>query len=78
MVATTVTALTTPTAVKRKAEREVNPKRNDEEPPKKRAPLLSLDGMPRVRLEDNPLRKKRKLFDTNEEPVIVKKKVNIT
>ncbi|XP_028273488.1 lysine (K)-specific demethylase 2Bb isoform X1 [Parambassis ranga] len=79
MVATTtVTALTTPTAVKRKAEREVIPKRNDEEPPKKRAPLLSLDGIPRVRLEDNPLRKKRKLFDTNEEPVIVKKKKKLS
>nr|XP_019937456.1 PREDICTED: lysine-specific demethylase 2B-like isoform X3 [Paralichthys olivaceus] len=75
MVATaTVTALTTTSAVKRKAEREDVPKRNDEEPPKKRPPLLSLDGTPRPRLEDNPLRKKRKLFDTNDEPVIVKKK----
>uniref|UniRef100_A0AAQ5XJC0 Lysine-specific demethylase 2B n=1 Tax=Amphiprion ocellaris TaxID=80972 RepID=A0AAQ5XJC0_AMPOC len=59
----------------RKAEREVISKRNDEEPPKKRPPLLSLDGIPRPRLEDNPLRKKRKLFDTNDEPVIMKKKV---
>ena len=76
MVATaTVTALTTTTAVKRKAEREEISKRKDEEPPKKRPPLLSLDGSPRPRLEDNPLRKKRKLFDTNDEPVIVKKKV---
>lgn len=76
MVATaTVTALTTTSAVKRKAEREECPKRKEEEPPKKRPPLLSLDGMPRPRLEDNPLRKKRKLFDTNDEPVIVKKKV---
>uniref|UniRef100_A0A3B5AH14 Lysine-specific demethylase 2B n=1 Tax=Stegastes partitus TaxID=144197 RepID=A0A3B5AH14_9TELE len=58
-----------------KVEREVISKRNDEEPPKKRPPLLSLDGIPRPRLEDNPLRKKRKLFDTNDEPVIMKKKV---
>uniref|UniRef100_A0A7N8XB08 Lysine-specific demethylase 2B n=1 Tax=Mastacembelus armatus TaxID=205130 RepID=A0A7N8XB08_9TELE len=57
-----------------KAERDEIPKRKDEEPPKKRPPLLSLDGTPRPRLEDNPLRKKRKLFDTNDEPVIVKKK----
>lgn len=77
MVATaTVTALTTTSAVKRKAEREEIPKRKEEEPPKKRPPLLSLDGTPRPRLEDNPLRKKRKLFDTNDEPVIVKKKVS--
>uniref|UniRef100_A0AAX7V5J2 Lysine-specific demethylase 2B n=1 Tax=Astatotilapia calliptera TaxID=8154 RepID=A0AAX7V5J2_ASTCA len=47
------------------------------EPPKKRPPLLSLDGMPRPRLEDNPLRKKRKLFDTNDEPSFVKKKVRL-
>uniref|UniRef100_A0A8C9YYG7 Lysine-specific demethylase 2B n=1 Tax=Sander lucioperca TaxID=283035 RepID=A0A8C9YYG7_SANLU len=52
----------------RKAEREEIPKRKEEEPPKKRPPLLSLDGTPRPRLEDNPLRKKRKLFDTNDEP----------
>uniref|UniRef100_A0A8C4E108 Lysine-specific demethylase 2B n=1 Tax=Dicentrarchus labrax TaxID=13489 RepID=A0A8C4E108_DICLA len=58
-----------------KAERDECPKRKEEEPPKKRPPLLSLDGTPRPRLEDNPLRKKRKLFDTNDEPVIVKKKV---
>uniref|UniRef100_A0A8C6PF72 Lysine-specific demethylase 2B n=1 Tax=Nothobranchius furzeri TaxID=105023 RepID=A0A8C6PF72_NOTFU len=58
---TTVTALTTTSAVKRKTEREVVPKRNDEEPPKKRPPLLTLEGLPRARLEDNPLRKKRKL-----------------
>lgn len=76
MVATaTVTALTSTSAVKRKAEREEISKRKDEEPPKKRPPLLSLDGSPRPRLEDNPLRKKRKLFDTNDEPIIVKKKV---
>lgn len=66
---------TTTSAVKRKAERDVIAKKNDEEPPKKRPPLLTLDGMARPRLEDNPLRKKRKLFDTNDEPIIVKKKV---
>ncbi|XP_054600276.2 lysine (K)-specific demethylase 2Bb isoform X3 [Nothobranchius furzeri] len=71
---TTVTALTTTSAVKRKTEREVVPKRNDEEPPKKRPPLLTLEGLPRARLEDNPLRKKRKLFETNDEPILVKKK----
>uniref|UniRef100_A0A3P9P5B9 Lysine-specific demethylase 2B n=1 Tax=Poecilia reticulata TaxID=8081 RepID=A0A3P9P5B9_POERE len=57
-----------------KAEREVTLKKNDEEPPKKRPPLLALDSLPRTRLEDNPLRKKRKLFDTNDEPIILKKK----
>ncbi|KAF3849136.1 hypothetical protein F7725_015633 [Dissostichus mawsoni] len=68
----TVTALTATSALKRKAEREEVPKRKDDEPPKKRPPLLSLDGTPRPRIEDNPLRKKRKLFDTNDEPVIKK------
>nr|XP_061800550.1 lysine-specific demethylase 2B-like [Nerophis lumbriciformis] len=53
---------------KRKAERE-------EEFPKKRPPLLSLDGSPRSRQEENPLRKKRKLFDTQDEPVDVKRKL---
>lgn len=72
-----VPVLTATSAVKRKAEREVIPKRNDEEPLKKRPPLLSLDALPRPRLEDNPLRKKRKLFETNDEPVIVKKKVRV-
>uniref|UniRef100_A0A8C7Y1J7 Lysine-specific demethylase 2B n=1 Tax=Oryzias sinensis TaxID=183150 RepID=A0A8C7Y1J7_9TELE len=52
------------------------PMKSEEEPPKKRPPLLSLDAMSRPRLEDNPLRKKRKLFETNDEPVIVKKKVS--
>uniref|UniRef100_A0A8C6PF07 Lysine-specific demethylase 2B n=1 Tax=Nothobranchius furzeri TaxID=105023 RepID=A0A8C6PF07_NOTFU len=60
-----------------KTEREVVPKRNDEEPPKKRPPLLTLEGLPRARLEDNPLRKKRKLFETNDEPILVKKKVRL-
>uniref|UniRef100_A0A3P9IV38 Lysine-specific demethylase 2B n=1 Tax=Oryzias latipes TaxID=8090 RepID=A0A3P9IV38_ORYLA len=64
----------TTSAVKRKVEQEVTSKRSEEEPPKKRPPLLSLDAMSRPRLEDNPLRKKRKLFETNDEPVIVKKK----
>uniref|UniRef100_A0A3Q3G7C4 Lysine-specific demethylase 2B n=1 Tax=Labrus bergylta TaxID=56723 RepID=A0A3Q3G7C4_9LABR len=58
-----------------KAEREECPKRKEDEPPKKRPPLLSLDGTPRPRLEDNPLRKKRKLFDTNDEPIINGKSV---
>ncbi|XP_051907376.1 lysine-specific demethylase 2B-like isoform X2 [Hippocampus zosterae] len=54
---------------KRKAER-------DEELPKKRPPLISLDGLPRPRLEENPLRKKRKLFDTQDEPDDVKRKLS--
>ncbi|CAG5867425.1 unnamed protein product [Menidia menidia] len=79
LVATaTVTALTSTSALKRKPEREAISKRNDEEPPKKRPPLLSLDGLPRPRLEDNPLRKKRKLFDTNDEPVMFKKKKKLS
>ncbi|XP_006788906.1 lysine-specific demethylase 2B isoform X3 [Neolamprologus brichardi] len=79
MVAPTpIAALTTTSAVKRKVERDVIAKKNDEEPPKKRPPLLSLDGMPRPRLEDNPLRKKRKLFDTNDEPSFVKKKKKLS
>lgn len=71
-----VTALTpTAVAVKRKAERDECPKKKEEEPPKKRPPLLALDVAPRPRLDDNPLRKKRKLFDTSEEPAMLKKKV---
>ncbi|XP_010778560.1 lysine (K)-specific demethylase 2Bb isoform X1 [Notothenia coriiceps] len=77
-IVATVTALTATSALKRKAEREEVPKRKDDEPPKKRPPLLSLDGTPRPRIEDNPLRKKRKLFDTNDEPVIVKKKKKLS
>ncbi|XP_044000584.1 lysine-specific demethylase 2B isoform X1 [Gambusia affinis] len=74
MATTPVTPLTTSSAVKRKAEREVILKKNDDEPPKKRPPLLALESLPRTRLEDNPLRKKRKLFDTNDEPIMLKKK----
>uniref|UniRef100_A0A8C5AEB8 [histone H3]-dimethyl-L-lysine(36) demethylase n=1 Tax=Gadus morhua TaxID=8049 RepID=A0A8C5AEB8_GADMO len=44
-----------------------------EEPVRKRTPMMSLEGAPRPRLEGNPLRKKRKLFDTNDEDVIKKK-----
>lgn len=69
----TVAALNTTCAVKRKAERDDCPKRKEEEPPKKRPSLPSLDAGPRPRLEDNPLRKKRNLFDTNEEPIMKKK-----
>ncbi|XP_030006990.1 lysine (K)-specific demethylase 2Bb isoform X1 [Sphaeramia orbicularis] len=72
-----VTALTPTSALKRKAEREEMSKRKDEEPVKKRPPLLALEGVPRPRLEENPLRKKRKLFDTNEEPDVKKKKKSI-
>uniref|UniRef100_A0A3B3Z6N9 PHD-type domain-containing protein n=1 Tax=Periophthalmus magnuspinnatus TaxID=409849 RepID=A0A3B3Z6N9_9GOBI len=61
-----------------KAEREDVPKRKDEEPPKKRPPLLSLESPARPRPEDNPLRKKRKLFDTNDEPILLKKKVPVS
>lgn len=72
----TATALNTTCAVKRKAERDDGPKRKEEEPPKKRPPLPPLEAVPRPRLEDNPLRKKRNLFDTSEEPSM-KKKVRV-
>ncbi|XP_055009402.1 lysine-specific demethylase 2B isoform X2 [Boleophthalmus pectinirostris] len=74
MPTASVTTMTTAPVLKRKAEREDVPKRKDEEPPKKRPPLLSLESTTRPRPEDNPLRKKRKLFDTNDEPVLLKKK----
>ncbi|XP_075901092.1 lysine (K)-specific demethylase 2Bb [Nelusetta ayraudi] len=72
-------------AVKRKLERDQEfPRKREEEeeegdeeeeePPKKRPLLSSLDVAPRLRLEDNPLRKKRKLFETGEDPVTVRKK----
>ncbi|XP_053741273.1 lysine-specific demethylase 2B isoform X1 [Synchiropus splendidus] len=70
----TLPTVTSTSAVKRKADRDETPKRKDEEPLKKRPPLLSLDSSPRPRLEDNPLRKKRKLFETNDEPTLKKKK----
>lgn len=66
--------VTSATAVKRKLERDDTPKRKVEEPPKKRPPMLSLDGTPRPKLEDNPLRKKRKLFDIKDDEPVVKKK----
>uniref|UniRef100_A0A8C7TPP5 Lysine-specific demethylase 2B n=1 Tax=Oncorhynchus mykiss TaxID=8022 RepID=A0A8C7TPP5_ONCMY len=60
-----------------KAERDDTPKRKAEEYPplKKRSPMLLPH--PRPRPEDNPLRKKRKLFDIKDEdePPVVKKKV---
>lgn len=65
-------------AVKRKLERdqEFPRKKEEEEEPLKKRPLLSvLDVAPRQRLEDNPLRKKRKLFETGEDPVAMRKKV---
>ncbi|XP_013986248.2 lysine-specific demethylase 2B isoform X5 [Salmo salar] len=68
----------TMTTVKRKAERDDTPKTKAEESPplKKRSPMLSLGGLPRPRPEDNPLRKKRMLFDIKDEdePPVVKKK----
>uniref|UniRef100_A0A8C7DUU8 Lysine-specific demethylase 2B n=1 Tax=Oncorhynchus kisutch TaxID=8019 RepID=A0A8C7DUU8_ONCKI len=52
-----------------KAERDDTPKTKAEESPplKKRSPMLSLGGLPRPRPEDNPLRKKRMLFDIKDE-----------
>ncbi|CAL8278747.1 unnamed protein product [Merluccius merluccius] len=45
-----------------------------EEPVRKRPPMMSPEGEePRPRLEDNPLRKKRKLFETNDEDDFNKK-----
>lgn len=57
-----------PTA-KRKAEREETPKRKPEEPPRKRPSLPLPDGLPQPRPEENPLRKKRKLFDKDPDPI---------
>ncbi|CAL9683430.1 unnamed protein product [Knipowitschia caucasica] len=56
----------------KRKEREDLSTRTDLEP-LKRPPLLSLES-PRLKPDDNPLRKKRRLFDTNEEPVLLKKK----
>nr|XP_057907996.1 lysine-specific demethylase 2B isoform X1 [Doryrhamphus excisus] len=73
LASATVNALNT---AKRKAERDEIPRRREEENTKKRHPLLSLDGSPRPpRQEDNPLRKKKKLFDTSDEPGNVKRKL---
>lgn len=64
---------------KEKEEEEQRQQEEEEEPLKKRPLLSSLDVAPRPRQEDNPLRKKRKLFETGEDPVTVRKKVgNIT
>lgn len=76
-------------AVKRKLERdqefprkkeekekeEEDEQQEEEEPLRKRLLLSSLDASSRTRQEDNPLRKKRKLFETGEDPVTVRKKV---
>lgn len=48
-----------------------------EEPLKKRPLMSALDVTPRPRLDDNPLRKKRKLFETGEDTITVRKKVGI-
>ncbi|KAM9306545.1 lysine (K)-specific demethylase 2Bb isoform 2-T2 [Pholidichthys leucotaenia] len=74
---TTLPTLTATSAVKRKA--DPASKRSEEEPPKKRPPPLTpLDGLARLRPEENPLRKKRKLFDTNDEPAAAAKKKKIS
>ncbi|XP_064210171.1 lysine-specific demethylase 2B-like isoform X3 [Anguilla rostrata] len=59
---------------KRKAEREETPKRKPEEPPKKRPSLTPSDGLPLPRAEENPLRKKRKLFEKDPDPIVRKRR----
>ncbi|KAI1900743.1 hypothetical protein AGOR_G00053030 [Albula goreensis] len=65
-------AVTVVTATKRKAEREETPKRKPEEPPKKRPSVLLPDGLPKP--EENPLRKKRKLFEKDSDPITRKRR----
>lgn len=61
---------------RKKEEKEEDDEHQEEEEPLKKRPLLSpLDASSRMRPEDNPLRKKRKLFETGEDPVTVRKKV---
>lgn len=62
---------------RKKEEKEKEEDEEEEEPPPKKRPLLSSLEVapPRPRQDDNPLRKKRKLFETGEDPVTVRKKV---
>ncbi|XP_037115598.1 lysine (K)-specific demethylase 2Ba isoform X2 [Syngnathus acus] len=53
-------------SLKRRPDREETPRHRPEEPLHRQPPLLSLNSVPRPRLEDK-LRKKRKLFDEEEE-----------
>ncbi|XP_061527395.1 lysine (K)-specific demethylase 2Ba [Phycodurus eques] len=53
-------------SVKRRPDREETPRHRPDEPLHRQPPLLSPGGVPRPRLEDK-LRKKRKLFDEEEE-----------
>lgn len=59
---------------RRKAEREdASSRARGEEPPRKRVQPPHPEAQPRPKLEENPLRKKRKLFDTDAEPSARKK-----
>ncbi|KAG5840685.1 hypothetical protein ANANG_G00191330 [Anguilla anguilla] len=51
-----------------------DPKRKPEEPPKKRPSLTPSDGLPLPRAEENPLRKKRKLFEKDPDPIVRKRR----
>lgn len=63
---------------RKKEEKEKEEEEEGEEPLKKHPLLSSLDVAPRPRQEDNPLRKKRKLFETGEDPITLRKKVGNT
>lgn len=76
MAVATLSPTAAAAAVKRKLE-EKEEEEEEEEPLKKRPLISSLDVTPRPRLDDNPLRKKRKLFETGEDFVTVRKKVGI-
>lgn len=59
---------------KRKPDRDETPRYRPEDALQRQPPLLSPSNLPRARPEDK-LRKKRKLFDDEEEDVGLKKKV---
>ncbi|XP_028827492.1 lysine (K)-specific demethylase 2Bb isoform X2 [Denticeps clupeoides] len=60
--------------IKRKLEKDEVPKQRPEEPLKKRPCALASELQPRPKLEENPLRKKRKLFEADADSAIRKKK----
>ncbi|XP_031434162.1 lysine-specific demethylase 2B isoform X2 [Clupea harengus] len=65
---------TVPSVDRRKVDREDASRARGEEPQRKRATPPQPEPHPRPKLEENPLRKKRKLFDTDAEPSARKKK----
>lgn len=64
---------TVPSVDRRKVDREDASRARGEEPQRKRATPPQPEPHPRPKLEENPLRKKRKLFDTDAEPSARKK-----